>query len=126
MKYIITEQQNERIVKTIIEYLDSNLTPYHGWAPTKNYKQEIRYSGGELFLYSEEDEVSGSGDHMWYSECDNENLAEPLPEGHCPVVMIDSPYGKSLDGYFGDLWKPVFKKWFQHHTGLPVIQVDVY
>lgn len=126
MNYIITEQQNERIVKSIIKYLDSNLTPYSGWDSTKNYKREIGYSGGELFLSLAEDEVSGDDIHMWYSECDNENLDNPIPEGHCPVVKIDSPYGISLDGYFGDLWKPVFKKWFQHHTGLPIVQVDVY
>jgi hypothetical protein len=29
---------------------------------------------------------------------------------------------KKLDSTFGDIWKPIFKKWFEDNTGLEVAQ----
>ncbi len=32
--------------------------------------------------------------------------------------ILDKDVIVSLNGYFGDLWKPVFKQWFKDKTGM--------
>lgn len=128
MRYVITEQQSERLKKTIWEYLDSHLTPYDGWESPKSYKKE-REENGEVFLHFVEtgNGIVSFGDepHMWYSDCDNPNLSEPLPKGQCPLVAIDSSKYEALDAFFGEIWKPIFLEWFRSHTGLMIKHVDV-
>jgi hypothetical protein len=137
MKYIITEDQFKtaeqsirayRLEQTILQFLDDQLTPFDGWDSPKSYKKELEESGGELYIYVvdyESPESSGDGDDfMWYSLCDNDNLSEPLPEGHCPVVVLPTLKYDALEGYFGNRWKEFFKRWFFTHTGLDVVQID--
>lgn len=125
MKYIITEQQNERLQEIIWRYLDNHLTPFGGWLSLKEYDDEVDYNGGEVFLHLVESEEGwGEYEHMWYSTCDNYNLGAPLKEGTCPVVTIPSAKSEALYGFFGDRWKPVFLEWFSSNTGLPTITVD--
>jgi len=126
MKYLVTQKQIDGLKETIINYLDSNLTPFGGWENKKYYEKEIE-SGYELFFFfnTEEEDSWGEDAHMWYSLCDNPNLNEPLPKGKCPLVAIDSSKYEALDAFFGDIWKSVFLEWFIQHTGLPVKQVDV-
>lgn len=132
MKYVVTEEQfktakesirNHKLEKIIIEYLDKNLTPNNGWVSLSDYEEELEDNGGELFLYFEE--IVDDDKYMWYSVCDNQNISEPLSEGHCPVVVIPTSSYKTLNGIFGNLWKPIFKEWFIKNTGgLPVVQID--
>jgi hypothetical protein len=135
MKYIVTEEQfktaeqsirTNRLERTILEYLDSHLTPFKGWDSPRTYEIELEENGGELFIFTvESDGDAGTDDHMWYSICDNQNLTEPMPEGHCPVVVLSLSSYDALEGYFGNNWKPIFKEWFTKNTGgLPVIQID--
>jgi hypothetical protein len=129
MKYVVTQKQIDGLRESIINYLDSNLTPFGGWMSRREYIKELNENSGELFLFFEE----GDGDiqdanedaHMWYSMCDNGNLSEPLAKGTCPVVAIYSAKYDALEAFFGDVWKPIFKQWFKQHTGLPVKHVDV-
>ena len=37
-----------------------------------------------------------------------------------PVVGIEREYLDPLDSMFGDLWKPIFKEWFEKNFNLPV------
>jgi len=128
MKYVVTQKQIDGLRETIMNYLDNNLTPLGGWESHKWYKKE-RESTGEIFLHFGEvgNGIESFGDepHMWYSDCDNPNLGEPLPKGQCPLVAIDSSKYEALDGFFGDIWKPVFLEWFKHRTGLKIKHVDV-
>lgn len=34
------------------------------------------------------------------------------------VSILDSDIKEKLNNFFGDLWRPVFKKWFKDKTGL--------
>lgn len=124
MRYIITEYQSERYVKRIFDYLDSHMTPYEGWKSTGKYNKEIHDQDGELFLHHVESEGSGEDPHMWYSECDNGNLSEPLEEGTCPIIVIPSSKSEALEAFFGERWKPVFIEWFKLNTGLPLLKVE--
>jgi hypothetical protein len=127
MKYIITETQKDRLEKIIIDYFEKNIIPSNGWKSKKEYEKEIGYNDGELFInLSEIDDTEDFYDdeHIWYSECNNDNLSEPLPEGHCPLLELTSSLYHRLDGYFGDIWRPLFKEWFTNKTGLPIIQIS--
>ena len=38
-----------------------------------------------------------------------------------PIVeILDYERIKKLDSYFGDIWKPIFKKWFENKVNLPI------
>ena len=126
MKYVISEEQNERLEKTIMKFFDKNLTPIEGWESHEDYEGELETNGGELFLRitDENDWDLHSNNHMWYSICNNDNLSEPLNEGHCPVVTLPKSTYDALNGYFGDKWKRLFRRWFIIHTGLLVVQID--
>ena len=127
MKYVVTQKQIDKLRETILNYLDGNLTPYLGWESPKSYKKELE-SAGEIFIFfvEEGNGIQSFGDepHMWYSDCDNPNLSEPLPKEECPLVTLPSAKHEALDAFFGDIWKPIFLEWFKHHTGLKIKQVD--
>ena len=126
MKIFITEEQHKRLKESIYDFFNSNLTPYEGWKRFDEYKNEIRFNGGELFILlndEEEGDLDGQN-HMWYSECENDNLSEPLDEGHCPVINLPRPTYDALNGYFGPKWKELFRRWFKSHTDLDVIEID--
>ena len=122
MKYIITEQQAERLTQTILDYLNDNLTPIKGWQKTKEYKKELKENDSELFLFIEDVEQPGEKDHMWYSTHTNPHVS--IKKEDSPVVLIPDSKAIALDGYFGDMWKPIFIEWFQNNTGLKVRKVD--
>jgi hypothetical protein len=103
--------------------LNEHLTPPQGWETPQYYAEEIEEEG-ELYINYSNDDEELSGLDLWYSTCNNQYLSEPLPKGHCPLVTLPNIKYDSLEGFFGNVWKPIFKEWFQHHTGLPVKQVD--
>lgn len=128
MRYLITEQQNNRLIGYILKYFEENLTPYGGWDSRDEYINELDYNSGELFIpladIGEWD--MDNTNHMWYSTCDNGNLPQPLPEGSCPVLVIPHRIFSALDGFFGEIWKDLFKIWFQEKTGLGLADVDYH
>lgn len=108
MKYIITES---RLGEVIVDFLDSNLTPYDGWNP-EEYIEELEDDNGELFLFWDEDNTDN---HMYY-------LWKALKK-RGKVYLPDETYDFLTD-LFGEHWKPVFIKWFEENTKLPVKSVD--
>lgn len=122
MKYIITEQQAERFTQTIIDYLNDSLTPIKGWQTTKEYKKELKENDSELFLFIKDVEQPDENDHMWYSTYNNPHVG--IKKEDSPIVLIPDSKAIALDGYFGDMWKPIFIEWFQNNTGLKVRKVD--
>jgi hypothetical protein len=124
MKYIITEDQQNKLIDIILRYLNTNLVPGDGWKSKKYYQEEMDSNYEMFFMFGPEDEEYGDNPHMWYSLCDNPNLDSPIREGYCPLISIDSKKYDSLDGYFGPRWQELFKRWFTKNTGLPVVHVD--
>ena len=122
MKYIISEQQVESLKKTILNYFEENLTPYYGWQSSSEYKKELKSSEYELFVFLVESAGSGDEEHMWYTTYKNPHVT--ISKEASPLVALpDNKFG-ALDGYFGDLWKPLFIEWFKKNTGLPLKTVD--
>ena len=124
MKYIISEQQVERLKQTILDYFDENLTPVDGWETTEAYNNELNSYGYEIFMFLEDPETYEEQDHIWYTTHKNPSIR--IPKNKSPLVAIPDSDFNSLEGYFGDIWKPIFIEWFQKNTGLPVKTVDKF
>lgn len=125
MKVVITESRLESL---IIDYLNDSYYPDYGWKG--NSKSDIGY----------QDEVDKWGDIVFFVD-DRESYiyygcnANAGPEdeffagyGHlhnyeCPLLSIYPYMSQRLDSAFGDIWKPIFKKWFEDNTGLEVTQL---
>jgi len=124
MKVVITESRLESL---IIDYLNDSYYPDYGWKG--NSRSDIGY----------QDEVDKWGDIVFFVD-DQESYiyygcnANAGPEdeffagyGHlhnyeCPLLSIYPYMSQRLDSAFGDIWKPIFKKWFENNTGLEVTQ----
>ena len=122
MKVVITESRLESL---IIDYLNDSYYPDYGWKG--NSKSDIGY----------QDEIDKWGDIVFFVD-DQESYiyygcnANAGPEdeffagyGHlhnyeCPLLSIYPYMSQRLDSAFGDIWKPVFKKWFENKVNLPI------
>jgi hypothetical protein len=109
MKYIITESRLENI---ILEFLNSNFVPYDGWDP-EGYRKELQNST-EIFLFLDNLDTDES---MWYNRGGKSKK-------RYPVIVIPHEKYKTLTNLFGEYWKPIFIKWFEENTKLPVKSVD--
>jgi hypothetical protein len=98
MKYLIKESQIDTIIRN---YLDNNYYPDYGWLEPEDYKEEFE-NWDEIYF-----EVN---DHIRYKY-----VSGKLTVGIAP----------DLDGYFGDIWKEIFRTWFEEHTGLRVYEYKV-
>lgn len=108
MKYIITES---RLGEVIVDFLDSNLTPFEGWNP-EGYIEELKDGSGELFLFWDDDDTD---DHMYYLGKSSKKKGR--------VFLPDETYNYLTD-LFGKYWKPVFIKWFEENAKLPIRSVE--
>jgi hypothetical protein len=58
----------------------------------------------------------------WY-DCEYFN-PDSYARDICPTVTVEVKYENILNGYFGDMWKEPFRKWFIHNFEEPVKTVD--
>ena len=124
MKYVITESKLE---SAIISYLDVNFYPDYGWQD--NYQEMVDEWGDLDFLINDKDS------YIYYG-CESQDRSNNReyfgPNGHlsnfeCPLLSIGPRVSEQLNNYFGDMWKPIFKRWFEENTGLIVNQItDAY
>ena len=134
MKYIITESKLEEI---IVNYLNNmyDVNDISWKYPLENddedYAAHWEEDPNRLHFYKGDDEYDDRI-FLWYDKdywnverSDNaKNLYEKSP-------VLDFENGNDLNklnGYFGDKWVPVFKKWFEDNFGVPVksiFDVDV-
>jgi len=100
MKYIISESQRDSF---IYNYLENNYSPDYAWGTDfhgfykeyfeKHQMREFVSENQPVFVY-----------YNWRQ----------------PTLKIFYEVGEELTNLFGDLWRPVFKKWFIDNTGHPV------
>ena len=119
MKYIITESKLE---SAIISYLDENFYPDYGWSYPDVYQRDVEQYGDVNFFINDQDS------YIYYGcNADNEIINGPeddhLYNYKCPLLSIYPRISQQLNSLFGDIWKPVFKKWFEENTGLIVNQI---
>jgi hypothetical protein len=131
MKYIITES---KLNSAIYEFIDQAFASKDG--NTEIYKLPTLDEEGEEIIeaydFVNDDYYSDSGvDDYLFAWTGEEYYKLLLKDGHVgkyeyerlalqsPLVDIyDKDILNKLNGYFGDTWKPVFKEWFRHKTGM--------
>jgi len=131
MKYLITES---KLNSVIYEFIDQAFASEDGNTEIHELPT-LDANGDELvdsydFVNNDYYSVSGVDDYLfaWTGE---EYYKSLLKDGHvgkyeferftsqAPLVDIyDTDVLNKLNGYFGDTWKPVFKEWFKHKTGM--------
>ena len=121
MKYIITESKLE---SAIISYLDENFIPDYGWSYPDVYQRDVEQYGDVNFFINDQDS------YIYYGCNANGGPEDEFFAGYghlhnyeCPLLLIYPRIGQQLSSYFGDMWKPIFKKWFEENTGLIVNQI---
>ena len=109
MKVTINKSKIDSI---ILKYLDDNYYPDYNWGPElhKFYREDVKRHGSYDFLIN---------DSLAYSYWDLDQNSNKLLE------VMPWVYEK-LDGLFGDYWEPIFIKWFEKNSGLPVKIFDRY
>jgi hypothetical protein len=115
MKYIITES---RLESAMISYLNDGLIPDDGWSYPDVYQKDVKRYGDVNFFINDKDSYSYYGcNHLSFEEDGH------LHNYECPLLLIHSKVSQELSSWFGDMWKPIFKKWFEENTGLIVNQI---
>lgn len=124
MKYIITESKLEEI---IVNYLNKmyDVNNINWKYPLGNDEEtdDWEEDPNRLHFYKGDDEYDDRI-FLWYDKdywnverSDNaKNLYEKSP-------VLDFENGNDLEilnGYFGDKWVPIFKKWFEDNFRIPV------
>ena len=102
----IGESSNERksLDEIIYNFLEDDYYPDYNWGP-------------ELFDFYKND-VEEYGSHTFYIN-DDESYTY-YKDG---VLEIMPSVSEKLDEWFNDSWMPVFKKWFEEHSGLKVKKI---
>ena len=128
MKVIITESKLDNV---IYNYLDELFAAENG--STEIHKLESINEMGEKIeetydivnddYYDDDNDwdylFSWSGKE-YYENHVNQSFGSRLVD-EAPIVEInDNNKVRNLDSYFGNLWRPVFIKWFKDKVNLPI------
>ena len=124
MKYIITESKlDETITNYIDELFDIDNIHYINPLEYDDETGEEWDDNNRVVFYIGDYEGEDDGCFYWYA-CDYFDPNWSPASEKCPMVNIETVYINKLNGYFGDMWKEPFKKWFKYHFDLPVKTVD--
>ena len=110
MKYLISES---KINKVILDYISDEFTPSKDkyWGPElhkDHYKDHIDLHDALGFGLGSYESLM----FAYYGEWDGYDYLYRL--------SLEPFVADKLTSLFGDLWKPIFIKWFEHNTGLEV------
>jgi hypothetical protein len=129
MKYIITES---KLNSTIYDFIDQTFASKDG-DTTIFMLDSLDENGKEIdgaYDFANKDYYSFEGDDYlfsWTAAEYYELLALTHITQHekerltnmAPIIEIyEHDKLNELNGYFGDVWKPVFKQWFKDKTGM--------
>lgn len=132
MKYIITESKLEEI---IVNYLNNmyDVNDISWKYPLENDEEtdDWEEDPNRLHFYKGDDEYDDRI-FLWYDKdywnVERSDNARNFYE-KSPILDFENVNDlEILNGYFGNKWVPVFKKWFEDHFGVPVksiFDVDV-
>lgn len=120
MKVLITES---RLEKLVMDYLDDIYIPDYGWSYPFVYRKDVKQYGDLVFFINDQDSYVYYGCN---AGSENDRLFASYGNLHnykCPLLSVYPHVGERLAMMFGDIWEPIFKKWFEEHTGLEVAQL---
>ena len=125
MKYLITES---KLNSAIYEYIDQlfhegkkiEMVKHTRHGNDADEDVEVEVEGAYDFFHKGEDELFIWTGEEYYNRPYNKSVWSKW-KALAPVVEIVN-YQKldSLNNMFGDLWRPVFIKWFENTFSLPV------
>ena len=127
MKYLITESKLEQV---IYDYIDKLFAAENG--KTEIHKlNSIDEDGKDIdgaYDFVNDDYYDGDNQDYLFSWTGKEYYENHQRQSfgarfinEAPIVeILDYERIKKLDSYFGDIWKPVFKKWFENKVNLPI------
>ena len=98
MKYIITESGLNQAIRY---HLDSNFTPKDGWKSKEEYENRLKEYRQCLF----------NPEKSFYDFSLNRKKG-------IKTLFIWPWSEKELRSMFDDMWEPIFRDWFRHHTGM--------
>jgi len=125
MKYLITES---KFYQVIYDYLDKLFAAENG--NTEIHKLESLSSesdkinepleGAYDFVNNDQYQLFSWTGKEYYESISPNHITQDEMEKYSkrtPIVeILDNNIVRQLNSYFGDLWKPVFKKWFTDKT----------
>jgi hypothetical protein len=127
MKVIITESKLDEV---IYNYIDELFAAENG--STEIHKLESINQDGENIedvydIVNDDYYDDNGGDYLftwsgkkYYENHAHQSFGRRLVD-EAPIVEInDGGKVRNLDSYFGNLWKPVFIKWFKDKVNLPI------
>ena len=107
MKYVISES---RLDSLIYDYLDGHYYPDYGWGPELHdfYREDLEKYEYFDFL------INDISSYEYY--------LTPDAGGEVPAktLRVQPWIHEKLSDLFGDMWEPVFVKWFEDNAGLDV------
>jgi hypothetical protein len=134
MKYIIPQ---EKLYWSIYEYIDNELRGNHIW-----WEYDMDYNDSEFEEDSDIIDFMGDDYHndtnRYFSYIKKEYYEELEKDGmitthefvskfkyRAPLLSFtENPFWNKLSSMFGDLWKPVFERWFQ--TNYPEFEIKTF
>jgi hypothetical protein len=119
MKYIITEQ---KITSLIQNYLDKSYGDLNWEYIDADYEEEEDTDCGVVFYkgdYSEWNKKFRLYEECWWFEGEYYRMEKS------PILIFENPSEyESLENYFGNRWKSVFKDWFFEIYGFKVKTIE--
>jgi hypothetical protein len=123
MKYLITESKLNSAIYDYIDFLFKEGKKIHMAKHTRTNDDTLddeEVAGAYDFFHKGEDELFIWTGEEYYNRPYNKSVWSKW-KALAPIVEIVN-YQKldSLNNMFGDLWRPVFIKWFENTFSLPV------
>ena len=123
MKYLITES---KLNSAIYEYIDQlfhegkKIEMVKHTRPDDDTFEDVEVEGAYDFFHKGKDDLFIWTGKEYYDRPYNSSLFSKWSE-LAPIVEIDA-YEKvdTLNNMFGDLWRPIFIKWFEDLFSLPI------
>ena len=129
MKVIITESKLEKVIYDFMDELfaaENGNTEIHkleSLSASEELNEPIEgayeFVNDDYYEHDQEYLFSWTGKE-YYENHQRQSFGARLVNEAPIVEILDYERIKNLDSYFGDIWKPVFKKWFENKVNLPI------
>jgi hypothetical protein len=129
MKVIITESKLEKVIYDFMDELfaaENGNTEIHkleSLSASEKLNEPIEgayeFVNDDYYEHDQEYLFSWTGKE-YYENHQRQSFGARLINEAPIVEILDYERIKKLDSYFGDIWKPVFKKWFENKVNLPI------
>jgi len=123
MKYVITES---KLNSAIYDYIDNLFHDGKKIEMVKNTRtdddtlEDVEVVGAYDFFHKGEDELFTWTGKEYYDRPHNKSVWSKWKELAPILEILDYRKLDTLNNMFGDLWRPIFIKWFEDNFSLPV------